>query len=88
MAHNVKLDARPELEGTEPARIVEVAMLLAEREWYGYKAGILGDGGDPCLNDFSNFALCMGRKVSEEECDRFIKAWKAHIDEYRLRMGS
>ena len=68
---------------TEGEHVQAVAKLLAERDWYAVAAGALDSADEPCLTDFGNFADCMGRRVSNEECDQFTKTWNARLEELR-----
>ncbi len=67
----------------EPERIRAIAELLAERDWYACVAGIQDEVGEPCVGDFSNLAVCLGRRVSNAECDLFTEMWNAHIALYK-----
>lgn len=79
-AYHVKLDRDSPLVDKEPERIRAIAEILAEREWY--RAGA-DEADEPCVGDFSDLAVCLGRKVSNAECGLFTEMWNAHIKLYR-----
>ena len=76
----IKLVEDSPLTDKEPERVRAVADLLAERDWYAYVANLQGEVEEPTVEDFSNFSICMGRKVSLAECDLFVEEWNACIE--------
>ena len=78
-AYHVKIDRDSPLIDKEPDRIRAIAEILAEREWYGYLGGVLDEAGEPCIDDLSNLAICLGRTVSNAECELFTEMWNARI---------